>query len=133
MRTSIVVILFLAALLGGCASPQTVKEVNAAKGQGVTQVYPYALEPVHDAVLAAAKANNLEVVEDNQATHRIVLSHGTTLMSWGEKIAVFLNPVGPDSTEVEIVSKPVMATLNFPPDWPKILHDQISIELKAKK
>ncbi len=84
-------------------------------------------------MLAAAKAGNLEVVEDDRAAGRMVLAHGVTALSWGEKIAVFLTPAGPDSTRVEIVSKPVMSTLNYPPDWPKILHDQIAKELKGKQ
>jgi hypothetical protein len=37
------------------------------------------------------------------------------------------------STEFEIVSKPVLSPLNFPPDWQKILLDQIDVELKARK
>lgn len=133
MKTSIVLISFLALLMGGCASPQTVKEVKAAQGQGITRVYAAGLQPVHDAVLRAATAKGLEVVEDDTATHRLILSHGVTALSWGEKIAVFLKPLGQDSTQVEIVSKPVMTTLNFPPDWPKILLDQIGVELQAKK
>ncbi len=133
MRATIIVVSFVAALLAGCASPQTVKEVKEAQGHGVSRVYASAPGAVHNAVLAAAKAKDLQVVEDDEAAGRIVLSHGVTPLSWGEKIAVFLTPVPPDSTKVEIVSKPVMSTLNFPPDWPKILHDQIAAELKGKQ
>lgn len=132
MRATVVLVSFLAVLLGGCASPQTVKEVKEAQGQGVARVYAAAPGAVHDAVLAAAKARNLEVVEDDRAAGRMVLAHGVTALSWGEKIALFLTPVAPDSTKVEIVSKPVMSTLNFPPDWPKILHEQIAQELARK-
>ncbi len=133
MRATVVVLSLVAVLLGGCASPQTVKEVKEAQGQGVARVYAAAPGAVHDAVLAAAKARNLEVVEDDRAAGRMVLAHGVTALSWGEKIAVFLTPAGPDSTRVEIVSKPGMSTLNYPPDWPKILHDQIAKELKGKQ
>ena len=64
---------------------------------------------------------------------RIVLSHGVTLWSRGERIAVFVKPGSGGSTEVEIVSKPVMSPLNFPPDWPQILFKQIDIELQGGK
>ena len=72
-------------------------------------------------------------MESYKASGRLVLSHGVTLWSWGERIAVFLKPVDRRSTEVEIVSKPVLSPLNFPPDWQKILLDQIDVELKARK
>jgi hypothetical protein len=133
MKPSIVLILFLGVLLGGCASPKTVQEVKAAQGHGVTRVYQAAPVQVHAAVLAAAKAKGLEVVEDDPARGRVILSHGVTALSWGEKIAVFLTPSGANGTQVEVVSKPVMETLNFPPDWPKILLDQIGVELQQAK
>lgn len=116
--------------MSGCASTETVKE---AKGQGVSRIYQYAFEPVYSAALASAKTKSLEVVENDKTNGKLILSHGTTLMSWGERIAVFIKPVTANSTEVEVVSKPVMATLNFPPDWQKILLDQIDVELRAGK
>lgn len=133
MRGRVALITFLALLMAGCASPKTVQEVKAAQGQGVTRVYQAAPAAVHAAVLAAAKAKKLEVVEDDAAKSRVILSHGVTALSWGEKIAVFLKPSGTGSTQVEVVSKPVMETLNYPPDWPKILLDQIDVELKGGK
>lgn len=130
MKISIVLISFLAVFLSGCATTETVKE---AKGQGASRTYQYAMETVYSAALAAAKTKGLEVVENDKANGKLMLSHGTTLMSWGEKIAVFVKPVATNSTEVEVVSKPVMSTLNFPPDWQTILLDQIEIELRATK
>jgi hypothetical protein len=116
--------------VSGCASTETVKE---AKGQGVSRAYQYAYEPVYNATLAAAKAKKLEVVENDKTNGRLILSHGVTLWSWGERIAVFVRPMTTNSTEVEIVSKPVLSPLNFPPDWQKILLDQIDVELRAGK
>ncbi|MBX3589309.1 MAG: hypothetical protein KF755_00250 [Burkholderiaceae bacterium] len=130
MRLAHLVIPLVAAFVVGCASTETVKE---AKGQGVTRTYAYAYQPVYDATLAAAKTKSLEVVESDKANGRVVLSHGVTLWSWGERIAVFIRPVTNRSTEVEIVSKPVLSPLNFPPDWQRILLDQIDVELKARK
>ena len=130
MRRSIPLICLFLAVLAGCASTETVKE---ARGQGVSRVYEAAYESVYNATLEAAKSRNLEVVESDKATGRLVLSHGVTLWSWGERIAVFIGRRGSTATEVEIVSKPVLSPLNFPPDWQKILLDQIDIELRRKK
>ena len=130
MRRSIPQICLFLAVLAGCASTETVKE---ARGQGVSRVYEAAYESVYNATLEAAKSKNLEVVESDKATGRLVLSHGVTLWSWGERIAVFIARKGSTGTEVEIVSKPVLSPLNFPPDWQKILLDQIDIELRRKR
>jgi hypothetical protein len=130
MRVSFFAVFLLAILATGCASTETVKE---AQGQGVSRVFQFAYDPVFDATVAAAKTKELKVVESDKGTGRIVLSHGVTLWSWGERIAVFIKHVTDNSTEVEIVSKPVLSPLNFPPDWQKILLDQIDVELHSKK
>lgn len=116
--------------LAGCASTETVKE---AEGQGVSRTYQAAYEPVYDATLEAAKVRQLDVVESDKAAGRLVLSHGVTLWSWGERIAVFVKRRGSASTDVEVVSKPVLSPLNFPPDWQKILLDQIDVEIRSTK
>ena len=128
--TAIYVIMLCSVIVGGCASTETVKE---AEGQGVTRVYHYAYEPVFNATLAAAKTRELEVVERDKNSGKVILSHGVTLWSWGERIAIFIRPLTDDTTEVEIVSKAVMAPLNFPPDWQEILFEQIDSELKSRK
>ncbi len=120
----------LAILLAACASTETVKE---AQGQGQSRSYEYTYESVFNAAIAAAKAKDLEVVESDKNGGRLVFSHGVTLWSWGERIAVFVKPVNTKATQVEIISKPVLAPLNFPPDWQTILLEQIASELKTAK
>jgi len=116
--------------LGGCASTETVRE---AQGQGVTRVYQATYADAFNATIRAAKAKNLEVTESDKATGRIILSHGVTLWSWGERIAVFVKSKDAKKTQIEIVSKPVLSPLNFPPDWQQILLDQIEAELGGSK
>jgi len=130
MKISILMFAFVAVIASGCASTQTVKE---SKGTGVSRTYPYAYESVYNATLSAAKTRELEVVENDKTNGRLILSHGVTLWSWGERIAVFVKPLATSSTEVEIISKPVLSPLNFPPDWQQILFDQIDVELRAGK
>ena len=125
IMTSVLAILFAA-----CASTETGKE---AQGQGISRSYEYAYETVFNAAITAAKAKELEVVESDKNSGRLVFSNGVTLWSWGERIGVFVKPVNSKTTQVEIVSKPVMAPLNFPPDWQNILLDQIASELKTGK
>ena len=120
-------LLLVLALLPGCASTDIVRD---ARGEGVTRTYAHPYDRAYDAVLSAARKKELEIVESDKAKGRILLSHGVTALSWGERIAVFLKPAaGGGRTDVEIVSKPVMSPLNFPPDWPKLLFEQIDAEL----
>lgn len=127
MKRRLFLLACMATLMVGCASTETVKQ---AEGQGTRVIYPHAYEAVFNATLAAAKAKELEVLESDRQTGKLLLSHGVTWLSWGERIAVFIKQAGEGSTAVEIVSKPVMAPLNFPPEWDRILHDQIKLELK---
>ena len=122
------VLLAVAAMAAGCASTETVKQ---AEGQGTSRVYERGFAPVFDAAVAAARAQQLEVVESDKASGKLVLSHGVTLWSWGERIALFVRPVSPQQTRVEIVSKPVMVPLNFPPEWDRILLDDIGSRLRS--
>lgn len=130
MKISILMITIVAVIASGCATTETVKE---AQGQGVSRSYAYAYEPVYNATLSAAKIKKLDVVESDKSGGRLILSNGITWWSWGERIAVFIKPVTVSKTEVEIVSKPVLSPLNFPPDWQKILLEQIDVELRTGK
>jgi hypothetical protein len=129
MKNLIYIFLLSLMIAIGCATTDTVKE---SEGEGVSRIYQYEYIPVFEATLNAAKAKELDVVEHDEKAGRVILSHGVTLWSWGERIAIFVKPVNDASTEVEIVSKAVMSPLNFPPDWENILFDQIDTELKTK-
>jgi len=130
MKATLLMIFSIVMVISGCASTETVKE---AQGQGVSRSYQYAYDPVFDATLSAAKTKKLDVIESDRDAGRILLSHGVTWMSWGERIAIFIKPIAATTTEVEIVSKPVMSPLNFPPEWQQILFEQIDEQLRAEK
>ena len=113
-------------MITGCASVETVKN---SQGQGETRTYGFGYEKVFNATLDAAKAKELKVVESSQGDGKVILSHGVTWWSWGERIALFITSIDSETTKVEIVSKPVLAPLNYPPDWQAILLEQIHLEL----
>ena len=116
----------LAILLAGCASTETVRQ---EKGEGDKRLFNHAYDAVFDATLVVAGKQGLEVVEEERDNGTIMLSHGVTLWSWGERIAVFIKKTSTTQTEVEIISKPIMAPLNFPPDWVNRIFDEIDREL----
>ena len=123
-------ILLTVTLVAGCASTETVKQ---AKGEGDKKAFNYPYEVVYDAMLTAAEKEKLKVVEKDRVKGEIILTHGVTWGSWGERVAVFLYRVSESATEVEIISKPVMAPMNFPPDWVTKLFDGIQKELQTAK
>lgn len=127
MRVWLIPILF-AAMLSGCASTESVK---ASKDEAVHRVYAAPYNSVYAATLAAAKAEKLDLVENDPAAGRIVVSHGISWWSWGERIVIWLQSLDASSTDVAIASKPILAPFNYPPDWTSKLFERIAAELGA--
>lgn len=116
--------------LAACASIDSVKD---ARGKGVKRTFKQPYDEVYAATLAAAAGKKLELVSATRATGAILLSNGASLGSLGERIAVFVSRVGDRVTSVEVVSRPVVSTLSFPPDWPMLLFGEIEEELAARR
>ena len=76
LNISSYIITVMVFILGGCASVETVKETE---GEGTGRTYPYTYEAVFNATLSAAKTKELQVIESDRETGRIILSHGITL------------------------------------------------------
>jgi predicted transcriptional regulator len=118
-----------AVIVAGCASVDAVRD---AKGQGVKRVFRQSAEAVYAATLTVIAKRKLEIVEQDRAAGRLVLTNGASWSSLGEHIAVFVNPTKDRVTSVEIVSKPVLSA-TFPPDWPALLFGDIEEELAGLK
>lgn len=124
-------VLAVAAVLlwvGGCA---TAESVRGAQGQGVKRTFRQPYDAVYSAVVSAASKRNLEVIEKDRASGRILLSSGASWTSLGEYIAVFVSRAGNRTTTVEVVSRPVLSTVTFPPNWPNLLFGDVEHELAA--
>lgn len=115
--------------LGACATTETVLQ---AKGTGEKRTFSGEYESVYKATLTAASKQGLTVTSTDPSRGQILLSHGMTPWSWGERVAIFVTNLSDDQTQVEIISKPIVAPLNFPPDWASRLFDAIAIELKSQ-
>ena len=116
--------------LAACASIDSVKD---ARGKGVKRTFKQPYDEVYAATLAAAARKKLELVSATRATGAILLSNGASLGSLGERIAVFVSRLGDRVTGVEVVSRPVVSTLSFPPDWPILLFGEIEEELATRR
>ncbi len=87
----------------GCA---TLADARAAKGTGLARIYPASRE----AFLA---------------------ENGWSGFSYGERVAVFVDAMnGEPRTRVEVVSKRVLATTVFGPDWQLPILDKLDEKLR---
>ncbi len=119
------------AWLSACTSIEAVKE---ARGKGAKRTFKQSYDEVFAAALSAAAKKKLETVSSARDTGTILLSNGASLGSLGgERIAVFVSRLSDKTTGVEIVARPVVATVSFPPDWPSLLFGEIEEELAARR
>jgi hypothetical protein len=126
MKGILVTVLALC-FFGACTTTETLLQ---ARGTGEKRIFNSNYGSVYTATLSAASKQGLTLTSADKSNGQILLSHGLTPWSWGERVAVFVTKLSDDRTQVEIVSKPVMVPLNFPPDWTNKLFDAIYVELK---
>ncbi len=120
----------LSVALLGCTSIDSVKD---ARGKGIKRTYKQAYDDVFAAAMHAAAKQKLEVVSITRDSGTILLSNGPSFGSLGERIAIFVSRLGERSTSIEVVARPVVATVSFPPDWPSLLFGEIEEELTARR
>ncbi len=121
---------FSGTTLAACASVDTVKD---ARGQGVKRTFRQPYDDVYAATLAAVARKKLEVVSTTRETGTVLLSNGPSLVSLGERIAIFVTRLNDKSTTVEVVSRPLVPTVSFPPDWPELLFGEIEEALATRR
>jgi hypothetical protein len=109
MRTIIVLSLLSTSLLfmSGC---RTLGDVRAAKGEGMTRVYHASEDQVWRVLPKAVNEVDLSVAGMYREDGYLLAERGVTMFSWGEKVAVFVEPQGANTTRVEVVSKRAVAT-----------------------
>lgn len=115
----------VALLLGGCAS----EDIRTLQGKGAKRTYRYGFDEVYAAAQRSVARRKLEVVEDSRESGRLIAKSGASLTSLGENIAIFVTRTNPRSTTVEVIAKPAVSSIAFPPDWPALLFGDVEQEL----
>ena len=123
--TQIAVLLAVAASLfsTGCS---TLKDVRAARGSGTSHVFDAPFEKVWTVIPKAANELDLGVVGLYPDERYVLVERGWTGFSFGEKVAIFAEPLDTTRTEVEVVSKRVLATNITAPSWERKLLAKIA-------
>jgi hypothetical protein len=112
----------------GCAN---LADARAAKGTGLTREYPASMDTVWGAIPPILTELKLPLVGENKGEGYILAQRGITMGSYGENVAIFVEPsTGGSKTKVEVVSKKAMATNIFAPDWAKEILDKLSEKFK---
>jgi len=125
-------LIYLAVIILSISACSTTQAVKQSRGKGLRQQYDSSYQDVYKAMLNTAYKQGLRVEEYDEKTGFLYATHGITLWSWGERIAIFVRKVDENSTEVEIVSRKVFVPLNFAPDWAKYIFTGIEAELRIK-
>jgi len=110
----------------------TLGDARRAEGQGVVKIYPASSDRTWDAALSTLKKLNLDVATENKATGYILAQRGLTLLSYGENVAIFVKKKSEGTSEVEVVSKRVLAPNIFAPDWTNDIHAELAAILIVK-
>ena len=115
---SVALLVALSCTSAGCATTSTVRQ---AQGAGTKKVYAVALPELSSKARRALGILGLQIVEIETAPDgngvSIIAEKGLSAFSYGERVAIFLTEAGPQKTQVEVVSKKVLATNIFAKTW----------------
>lgn len=118
-------------LLVGCASFDNIKQ---ERGEGIKRTFSRPYDEVFMAAMSAAVKKKLTIVNSDRVSGTILLSNSASLSSpGGEHIAMFVNRLKDSATSVEVVARPVISRVSFPPDWPELLFGEIEESLSEQR
>ena len=118
------------ALLTGC---NTLGDAKASRGKGTTRTFPAPFEQVWAVIPPAANELDLSIAGSYKEEGYILAERGATMVSWGERVAIFVNAKGPSTTDVEVVSKRAVAGNIFATDFEPSLLNRIGQKLQIPK
>ncbi len=124
-------IVMLLALLYLCPGCGTLAAARSAKGTGARRTYDASADKVWDAIPLALKQLGLKLASSKKSDGCVLATAGVSGWSWGERIAVFVEEISPSRTEVEVVSKKVLATNVTARDWQNPILNQIEDVLRG--
>lgn len=108
--------------LAGCA---TLTSVRAAKGSGISKVFPAPVGTVWASALQATSVLGLGIAVSNEKEGYILAETGISAFSWGEKVSVFIDRVDDSHARIEVVSKRVVTTNVFAYNWENRILDKV--------
>ena len=89
VMTTLLACLFVLASASGCA---TLADARAEKGTGMSKTFNADTEKVWRTLPGVARSIGLSVVGENKAEGYMLAQRGMTLLSYGENVAIFVEP-----------------------------------------
>jgi hypothetical protein len=121
-------IIFAVLFQPGCA---TVSDAESARGTGEARVYPRTKELVWDVVMDILGTTSLKIVAEDRDKGVVLAKRGVTGFSYGEKVAIFVDPINEGSeTRVELVNRRVVESNTDAADWASIIFNRLDRVLK---
>ena len=106
----IICLLILIAITAGCG---TFHSIEQQRGKGLKKVYNYSYKDVYMAAVRSINSLQLFMLKNSEKEGYIYATEGSR-WSWGEKIAIYINKIGEDTTEVEILTGKILVPLAMP-------------------
>lgn len=112
----------------GCAhKTHTLVDAQSAKGTGTIREYAKPVDEVWQAVLVAVKKTPLKIVSEDKEKGEILATRGMDAWTWGEKVAIYVEPVaGKNRTAVEVISKRAVDRNIGATDWEPVIFEELS-------
>ncbi len=110
------IFIFSVALFAGCA---TQKQVAQMEGHGKVQVFPAPFDQTWRAAIDASQAGGLQVISADRSAGYISAHRGMTFATHGENVGIWVKPVSPQETQVEVVSRQAMLPKFWMKNWEK--------------
>jgi hypothetical protein len=129
----IVTALLLLVLGTSLQACNTLEDARMAKGTGTVRTYHASFSRTWNAAIAALASTELAIKESNKDQGYILAQRDVTLMSYGERVAIFIRKKPGSDTDVEVISKRVLETNFTAPNWTDEILDAIGQKLKEKE
>lgn len=108
----------------GCT---TMADARADRGSGVIVSYAAPFDQIWAALPELLKELGLKVAGDNAQEGYVLVEHGASAFSWGERVAIFVERIGTKgNSRVEVVSKGALGVNVTATDWAKSIHDRLA-------
>lgn len=116
------IFLITISFLTGCA---TLKDARDEKGTGQVETYERKTDLVWSSTIKIVEESDLDLVSKDKEDGLILGQRGMTAFSYGENVAIFIEPKGESNTTVEIVSKRALATNITARNWASYIHEKL--------
>lgn len=112
----------------GCSSPQSVAQM---RGQGTKEVFNARYDRVWNDAVAAAQSGDLYILHADKSHGFISAKRGLQPDTFGENVAIWVRPVGPSQTEVEVISRQAGPPVLIMRNWEKRILTAIEANLST--